>query len=44
MNRDAAIGTLLCRICGVKWSCKVTHLDEPVDVYANWVDACEEAA
>ncbi|KAI3637441.1 hypothetical protein MIR68_004090 [Amoeboaphelidium protococcarum] len=41
--KDQQIGTVNCRMCGVNWSCKITSLDEAIDVYANWVDACEDA-
>ncbi|KAI3654717.1 hypothetical protein MP228_000097 [Amoeboaphelidium protococcarum] len=41
--KDQQIGTVNCRMCGVNWSCKITPLDEAIDVYANWVDACEDA-
>lgn len=44
MKRDDAIGDLSCRVCNVAWQCKITpQLDEPIDVYAAWVDASELA-
>ncbi|CAO3651866.1 unnamed protein product [Mucor fragilis] len=36
------VGILTCKICSVSWQCPVTYLDEPVDVYSAWIDACED--
>ncbi|KAG2209230.1 hypothetical protein INT47_005522 [Mucor saturninus] len=36
------VGFLSCKICDITWQCTVTYLDEPVDVYSGWIDACEE--
>ncbi|GAA5805253.1 transcription elongation factor Elf1 like-domain-containing protein [Helicostylum pulchrum] len=36
------VGLLSCKVCDVSWQCVVTYLDEPVDVYSGWIDACEE--
>lgn len=32
-----------CRICDAKYQAIVTELTEPVDVYCEWIDACEDA-
>lgn len=42
IDNQAAIGYLACRICGVKFSTRVTALDEAVDVYSVWIDSCRE--
>ena len=35
------IGTLACRMCGVSWQTNIHNLSEPVDIYSDWIDACE---
>ncbi|CAN6172679.1 unnamed protein product [Urochloa humidicola] len=32
-----------CRICSEKYFTSVNALTEPVDVYSDWIDACELA-
>ncbi|CAO3653203.1 unnamed protein product [Cunninghamella echinulata] len=43
-NHENAIefGHLTCKVCDISWQCSITYLDEPVDVYSAWIDACEE--
>ncbi|CEJ03122.1 hypothetical protein G6F70_008640 [Rhizopus microsporus] len=36
------LGHLNCKVCAVNWQCPITYLDEPVDVYSAWIDACED--
>lgn len=43
IERDISVGKVECRVCGVKHSSTINKLEEAVDVYANWIDACEEA-
>lgn len=40
----ARIGYLSCKICGQKFSADTTPLDQPIDVYSLWIDACEDVA
>ncbi|KAI8984665.1 transcription elongation factor Elf1 like-domain-containing protein [Mycotypha africana] len=42
MDQQNKVGHLNCKICGVSWQTNITYLDEPVDVYSAWIDACEE--
>ncbi|GBE62476.1 transcription elongation factor 1 [Babesia ovata] len=42
IDNQSGVGFLSCRICGVKFSTRVTVLDEAVDVYALWMDSCRE--
>jgi transcription elongation factor Elf1 len=35
------VGHLSCKVCDVSWQCPITYLDEAVDVYSAWIDACE---
>jgi transcription elongation factor Elf1 len=41
--RDQSLGKLVCRVCGVTWETDIMSLSEPIDVYSEWIDACEEA-
>lgn len=40
----ARIGYLSCKICGQKFSADTSPLDQPIDVYSLWIDACEDVA
>ncbi|KAI8143976.1 transcription elongation factor Elf1 like-domain-containing protein [Fennellomyces sp. T-0311] len=42
IDRSNKVGHLSCKICDVNWQCSITYLDEAVDVYSAWVDACED--
>ncbi|KAJ2781481.1 hypothetical protein H4R18_002855 [Coemansia javaensis] len=41
LERDKGIGTLGCKKCAQTFQAKITRLDGAVDVYGEWVDACE---
>jgi len=41
LDRKQGIGSLLCKVCGQTHQTNITFLDQAVDVYASWVDACE---
>ncbi|KAJ1807320.1 hypothetical protein LPJ75_004830 [Coemansia sp. RSA 2598] len=43
MDKDRRVGNLKCRICSASYQAAINHLSEPVDVYSEWIDACEEA-
>ncbi|XP_065183255.1 transcription elongation factor 1 homolog [Sycon ciliatum] len=43
MDRARSTGIISCRVCLEDFQTSITYLSEPVDVYADWVDACEEA-
>lgn len=36
------LGTLNCKACGVNYQTTTTKLSAPVDVYSDWVDACDD--
>ena len=38
------MGNLHCKICGQKFQTGINYLSAAVDVYSDWVDACEEVA
>lgn len=44
IERDAKIGRVECRVCSAKYRSIITHLDEEIDLYHKWIDACEEAS
>ncbi|KAI9887764.1 MAG: hypothetical protein M1823_000405 [Watsoniomyces obsoletus] len=41
MDKKFALATLECNVCGQNWQTSINYLSEPVDVYAEWVDASE---
>lgn len=43
IEKGSSIGRVKCRTCGVSYECVINKLEEAVDVYANWIDACERA-
>ncbi|VDP21328.1 unnamed protein product [Soboliphyme baturini] len=43
MNVKAKVGYIECRVCGENFQTSVHNLSLPVDVYADWIDACDEA-
>lgn len=46
MNRSdekSRIGFLSCKTCGQTFSATTHSLSQPIDVYTDWIDACEEA-
>ncbi|EOD46464.1 putative zinc finger protein [Neofusicoccum parvum] len=44
LDKKAAIGNLSCKVCGVSFQCNINALSAPVDVYYDWVDACDAVA
>lgn len=42
-DQENNIAHLNCSICAVQWSTAITALSEPVDVYSEWIDACQAA-
>ncbi|PWN27273.1 Elf1-domain-containing protein, partial [Jaminaea rosea] len=36
------IGYLSCKQCGQNFSTPTHSLSQPIDVYTDWIDACEE--
>ncbi|GAA6052070.1 hypothetical protein JCM3770_006614 [Rhodotorula araucariae] len=43
LDNKNKIGRLDCKDCGQSFQTDITHLTEPVDLYSQWIDACEEA-
>ena len=44
MDNKAGVGSLSCRLCGAAYQTPIHHLSEPIDVFSEWLDACEAAA
>jgi transcription elongation factor Elf1 len=42
--RKKGCGHLSCRLCGVTFQSNINCLSESVDVYSEWIDACDAAA
>jgi len=43
MDWERQIGQVECVVCHEGWNGKINHLTEPVDLYSDWLDACESA-
>lgn len=43
MEHKKGTGTLTCRICDASFQMPIHHLHEPIDVFSEWLDACEAA-
>ncbi|KAF1813491.1 Elf1-domain-containing protein [Eremomyces bilateralis CBS 781.70] len=44
LDKKGGVGNLSCKVCGQHYQTGINHLSAPVDVYAAWMDACEEVA
>jgi len=44
LDRKAGVGQLSCKVCGQSFQCSVNYLSAAVDVYSDWVDACDAIA
>jgi transcription elongation factor Elf1 len=38
------VGNLHCKVCGQKFQTGINYLSAAVDVYSDWIDACEDVA
>ncbi|CAO4364580.1 Protein CBG11103 [Caenorhabditis briggsae] len=43
MDREKNVGYIACRVCSEDFQTNINYLSEPIDVYSDWVDACEQA-
>lgn len=43
MDRSRNMGRIYCRICLEDFQSSINYLSEPIDVYSEWIDACESA-
>ncbi|KAF2721303.1 Elf1-domain-containing protein, partial [Polychaeton citri CBS 116435] len=44
IDKKSGIGTLGCKSCGQTYQTTTNYLSHPVDVYADWIDACDAVA
>jgi len=44
LDKKAGIGDLYCKVCGQKFQSSINYLSAAVDVYSEWIDACESVA
>lgn len=43
MDFKIGIGSLSCRLCAASFQMPIHHLNEPIDVFSEWLDDCEAA-
>ncbi|PWA00421.1 hypothetical protein BB558_003529 [Smittium angustum] len=43
IDRNSKIGTLSCKVCQVNYQTVTNNLSVAIDIYSEWIDACEEA-
>ncbi|KAI6233163.1 Transcription elongation factor 1-like protein [Aphelenchoides fujianensis] len=41
LDRIRNIGFIECRVCTETFQTSINYLSEPIDVYSDWIDACE---
>jgi len=44
LDKKIGIGHLQCKVCGQSFQSGINYLSANVDIYYDWVDACEKAA
>ncbi|KAF2742237.1 Elf1-domain-containing protein [Sporormia fimetaria CBS 119925] len=44
IDRKAKVGDLSCKVCGQFYQTAINNLSAGVDVYADWIDACDAVA
>jgi len=44
LDRKAGTGELSCKVCGQQFQTAINSLSDHVDVYSDWVDACDAVA
>ncbi|KAI1710507.1 transcription elongation factor [Ditylenchus destructor] len=42
IDKVRRVGTISCRKCLEDFTTPTHHLSEPIDVYSDWIDACEQ--
>ena len=43
LDKTLNTGLIVCRVCSEDFQTSINYLSEPVDVYSDWIDACEAA-
>ncbi|KAF2868389.1 transcription elongation factor Elf1 like-domain-containing protein [Massariosphaeria phaeospora] len=44
IEKKSGVGNLHCKVCGQTFQTSINYLSAPVDVYADWIDACDQVA
>jgi len=44
LDKKAGVGQLHCKVCGQRFQTGINYLSAAVDVYSDWIDACENVA
>ncbi|KAI4739350.1 Elf1-domain-containing protein [Aureobasidium sp. EXF-12298] len=44
IDKKASTGELTCKVCGQTFQTVTNYLSAPIDVYSDWVDACDSVA
>jgi len=44
LDKKQGVGNLHCKVCGQRFQTGINYLSAAVDVYSDWVDACENVA
>uniref|UniRef100_A0A914DFA0 Transcription elongation factor 1 homolog n=1 Tax=Acrobeloides nanus TaxID=290746 RepID=A0A914DFA0_9BILA len=42
-DRERNVGFISCRVCLEDFQTNINYLSEAIDVYSDWIDACESA-
>ncbi|KAJ1652562.1 hypothetical protein IWQ61_007130 [Dispira simplex] len=43
MDNEHKVGFIRCGVCPATYQTPINYLSAPIDVYCDWIDACEEA-
>ncbi|KAI5310156.1 hypothetical protein KEM55_001122 [Ascosphaera atra] len=44
LDKKLGLGNLSCKVCGQRFQSGINYLSAPVDVYSDWIDACDAVA
>lgn len=44
LDKRNSLGELHCKICGQSFQTAIHSLSQPIDIYSDWIDACEDLA
>ncbi|ODV82023.1 Elf1-domain-containing protein [Suhomyces tanzawaensis NRRL Y-17324] len=44
LDKKNLLGELHCKICGQSFQSAIHSLSQPIDIYSDWIDACEDLA
>jgi transcription elongation factor Elf1 len=44
IDKKGGVGNLYCKVCGQRFQTSTNYLSVAADVYADWIDACEDVA